>query len=328
MVKIEKELIDIACGNLTRTLNKSDIRIKQSRHTGPDSIISIVGIDFAVIAKSTISNTNLLQAIGQAMNITGETGLPVLFVLGYIAPSTARTLVENGFNYIDYSGNCTIRQGLLCISVSGLRNNYMEQKKSHTMSEAKIHLIFRFLSNPQLIGDGYRAISSETGYSLGTIKNAIEDLTAGKYVLHTDKGRKLINKEDLLNQWVQAYNQIARPKLTLCRMRFRSDEMKKDWKQMKLPKGMVWGGDCGANLIDGYLIPGSYEIYTSEPSAALLATGKVLPDDNGEITIYKKFWTDSADTITASKLIIYADLLNGGDSRQLEAAQRLISDGI
>lgn len=328
MVDIEKELIDIACGNLTRTLDKCDIRVGQSGHTTFDSVISIAGIEFAVIVKSTLTNTNLLRAIEQARIVTGETGFPVLFVLGYIAPTTARTLVENGFNYIDYSGNCTIRQGLMCITVSGLKNHYLEQKKSHIMSEAKIHLILCFLSNPHLIGEGYRAISSETGYSLGTIKNTIEDLTAGKYVLHTDKGRKLINKEDLLNQWVQAYNQIARPKLTLRKMRFRSDEMKKDWKQMKLPQGMVWGGDCGANLIDGYLIPGSYEIYTSEPSAALLATGRVLPDDNGEITVYKKFWTDSADTVTAGKLIIYADLVNGGDSRQLEAAQRLISDGI
>lgn len=324
----EKELIDIACSNLTRTMGNCDIQSRISDSINLEYIISIAGIDFGVIVKSTLSNANLLSAIRQANSITEATKLPILFVLGYVAPSATQTLIENGLNYIDYSGNCKISQGLLCINVSGNKNNYQEQNKRRTMSEAEICLVFYFLSNPDMIGKGYRAISAQTGYSLGTIKNTIEDLTASKFVLHTDKGRTIINKDALLTQWVLAYNQVARPKLTLRRMSFRSDEMKKDWKQMKLPSGMVWGGDCGANLTDGYLIPYSYEIYTSEPSTKLMTTGRVLPDDNGEITIYKKFWKDSADTIIANKLIIYADLMNGGDSRQLEAAQRLISNGI
>lgn len=97
---------------------------------------------------------------------------------------------------------------------------------------------------------------------------------------------------------------------------------------MNLPEGMLWGGDCGAYLTDGYLVPGSFEIYTSKPSAMLMTTGMVMPNENGEITLYQKFWNDDNDTKVAPKLIIYADLMNSGDSRQIEAAQRLIKNGI
>ena len=53
-----------------------------------------------------------------------------------------------------------------------------------------------------------------------------------------------------------------------------------------------------------------------------------MPNENGEITLYQKFWNDDNDTKVAPKLIIYADLMNSGDSRQIEAAQRLIKNGI
>lgn len=143
--------------------------------------------------------------------------------------------------------------------------------------------------------------------------------------MHTDKGRKLINEDKLLELWVQAYNQTIRPKLMLRRMSFRTDEMRSKWQEMNLPEGMLWGGDCGANLTDVYLVPGSFEIYTSKPSAMLMTTGMVMPNENGEITLYQKFWNDDNDTKVVPKLIIYADLMNSGDSRQIEAAQRLIN---
>ena len=221
-----------------------------------------------------------------------------------------------------------IKHGLLCVNVSGQKNTYRNDTKSHALSEGAIKLIYRFLSDKSFIGKAYRTISSETGMSLGSIKNTIEELTNRQFVMHTDKGRKIINEDKLLELWVQAYNQTIRPKLMLRRMSFRTDEMRSNWQEMNLPEGMLWGGDCGANLTDGYLIPGSFDIYTSKPSAMLMTTGMVMPNENGEITLYQKFWNDDNDTKVAPKLIIYADLMNSGDSRQIEAAQRLIKNGI
>ena len=321
----EKELIDQACKNLSDKLGGSEITSAMSRNRILDSTISVAGITFGVIAKSVVMSSNMSFTIQQAKDAHEATNLPILLVLGYVQPSIMQTMYDNGISVIDYAGNCMIKQGLLCVNVSGQKNTYRNDTKSHALSEGAIKLIYRFLSDKSFVGKAYRTISSETGMSLGSIKNTIEELTNRQFVMHTDKGRKLINEDKLLELWVQAYNQTIRPKLMLRRMSFRTDEMRSKWQEMNLPEGMLWGGDCGANLTDGYLVPGSFEIYTSKPSAMLMTTGMVMPNENGEITLYQKFWNDDNDTKVAPKLIIYADLMNSGDSRQIEAAQRLIS---
>ncbi|GHT66936.1 hypothetical protein AGMMS50239_29220 [Bacteroidia bacterium] len=51
---------------------------------------------------------------------------------------------------------------------------------------------------------------------------------------------------------------------------------------------MYWGGESGANLIDNYLYPGTFDIYSEVPARTLLPTGFVVPKEDGEIKIYQK----------------------------------------
>ena len=324
----EQELIVNACNNISITLGRNDVSSAESKCKNFDYTLSIADTTFGVIVKGVLTNSNLPFALQQAQNARETSQYPILFVLGYTSPTIMQTLCDSGISVIDYAGNCMIKHGLLCVNVSGQKNTYRNDTKSHALSEGAIKLIFRFLSDKSFVGKAYRTISSETGLSLGSIKNTIEELTNRQFVMHTDKGRKLINEDKLLELWVQAYNQTIRPKLMLRRMSFRTNEMRGNWQEMNLPDGMSWSGDCGAYLTDGYLVPGSFDIYTSKPSAMLMTTGMVMPNENGEITLYQKFWNDDDATKVAPKLIIYADLMNSGDSRQIEAAQRLIKNGI
>lgn len=324
----EQELISNACNNIAITLGRNDVSSAESKSKDFDYTLSIADTTFGVIVKGVLTKSNLPFALQQAQNAREASQYPILFVLGYTSPTIMQALCDNEISVIDYAGNCMIKHGLLCVNVFGQKNSYRNVTKTHALSEGAIKLIFRFLSDKSFVGKAYRSISGETGMSLGSIKNTIEELTNRQFVMHTDKGRKLINEDKLLELWVQAYNQTIRPKLMLRRMSFRTDEMRSNWQEMNLPEGMSWGGDCGANLTDGYLIPGSFEIYTSKPSAMLMTTGMVMPNENGEITLYQKFWNDDNATKVAPKLIIYADLMNSGDSRQIEVAQRLIKNGI
>lgn len=42
--------------------------------------------------------------------------------------------------------------------------------------------------------------------------------------------------------------------------------------------------------------------------------------------VYQKFWTDNSMSNIVPKLLIYADLMGSGDSRCLEAANKLYDD--
>ena len=163
---------------------------------------------------------------------------------------------------------------------------------------------------------------------MGTITKAFDLLKAKQYLVQTEKGRKISMREELVEWWQQQYNEFLKPKLLINRMTFRSPEHRRKWKEMLLPEGMYWGGDCGANLVDGYLIPGEFEIYSDVASSLLLRTGAVMPAPNGEIRIYKKFWIGESKLNLAPKLVIYADLMSAGDSRCHEAALRIKENGI
>ena len=83
------------------------------------------------------------------------------------------------------------------------------------------------------------------------------------------------------------------------------------------------GGECAAHLIDDYLQPGAFYIYTEVPTAHLLKSGFVKPDAEGEISIYQKFWQWETENRLVPLVLIYADLMGSGNSRCLEAADRL-----
>ena len=51
---------------------------------------------------------------------------------------------------------------------------------------------------------------------------------------------------------------------------------------------------------------------------------RVIPDPNGYIRIYQKFWEgNETQNVTAPPLLVYADLINTGDKRNIETAQKI-----
>lgn len=50
------------------------------------------------------------------------------------------------------------------------------------------------------------------------------------------------------------------------------------------------------------------------------------PDDEGEVFVYKKFWSSVEQSLVTPALLIYADLMGSGNSRNIEAAQRIYNN--
>ena len=255
--------------------------------------------------------------------------MPMILITNKLYPKLANALADNHINWIDKAGNCDIRHENLTIKISGQKNITSGNTSSVSKtSETNIKLILFFLQNSESINWSYREIQEKVGLSLGTITKAFDLLKTKRYLVQTDKGRRIAMRKELIEWWQQQYNEFLKPKLLINRMSFRTPDARKKWKEMPLPEGMYWGGDCGANLVDGYLIPGEFEIYSEVVSSLLLRTGAVVPDPNGEIRIYKKFWIGDDKEKLAPTLVIYADLMGTGDSRCHEAALRIKENGI
>jgi hypothetical protein len=294
-----------------------------------ESFININGIEFCYEIKKTLSNSNIHSTIEQILQNHCQQNTPVVLIANKIYPKLADMLVANRINWMDQAGNCDIRHEGLTVKIVGRKNDVDNQaKNAKKLSEAQIKLILFFLQHPNDTNLPYREIQEKVDLSLGTITKTFDLLKEKKYLVQTENGRRISMRHELIEWWQQQYNEFLKPKLLVSRMSFRTPEVRMKWKEIVLPQGMCWGGDCAAHIVDGYLFPGEYEIYSDIVSTQLLRTGAVMPNPNGEIRIYRKFWLGDVTENIAPLLVIYADLMGAGDSRCLEAALRIKENGI
>jgi hypothetical protein len=288
-----------------------------------DAVVRIKGIEFICEIKINVTDTNLNCALQQLLHYKKTFNKPVILVAKYIYPELMNRLAEQGINSLDSAGNCIIRHNDILLSIKGQKNAPAKETTNRAFQETGLKLIFHFLRFHESVSLPYRAIQEKTDISLGSIKKVMEELIRDHFVLVTNNGRFLKNKKKLLQRWVDAYNQTLKPKLLLEQMTFLSNDKRDKWMAMALPEGMYWGGEPGANLVNNYLYPGAFDIYSDVPAKTLLPTGFVMPKAGGEIKIYRKFWRDKSENHIVPTLLIYADLMGSGNSRNLEMAQKI-----
>lgn len=322
----ERELFLDAEKTLINLTRRDDITIRPSSNRRYDSDISIGDVKLVGEVKSYVNNANFNQILFRLQEIRQTSKLPIMLIVGDISPQNLMKFAEEGFNVLDHAGNCYINIPPLYILITGQKLVKPKETVKKVFNDSAIKLIFYFLLDKSNIAKPYRKIVEETGFSIGTVKNVIEEMTLQHHIIKTSKGRVLMDWRKLLDDWQVAYNQTLKPKLFLKKMTLAKPERIKNWKDTKLPQDACWGGESGANLTDGYLIPEIHTIYTGGDSNEIIRTSRILPSSEGEIIVYKKFWTGIEENHIAPKILIYADLMGTANSRCLDAAKRIMND--
>lgn len=336
MVLEEHETLYLALKALREKLTLSEdavIQMENNPYRNFDAVIRIMNVDFLCEVKNTLTTATVGNVASRLKALATEEKHPVLLIVKYITPTVMDDLVSNGINTLDCAGNCYIRyekenKVIFHLTNKGEKNTLMAEKPYPVFQEAGLKVIFYLLQDIANVNKPYREIQGATGISLGAIKNVFYVLIERNFILQTNRRRVLKNVNALFNLWVENYNQVLKPKLLLGKMSFRTNDQRMNWTALKLPEGMYWGGEVGANKIDGYLEPGVFDIYTDIPAANLLKTGMVMQNQNGEIRIYQKFWKWETDNQLVPLMLIYADLIGSGNSRCLEMAERLWAYGL
>lgn len=232
-------------------------------------------------------------------------------------------------NILDCAGNCNIQYQLKNGNIVLMLANKGEKPVEDTTAKAYpifwekgLKVIFYLLLDKRNVGRPYREIMDATGVAIGTVKNIIDGMIYQQFVRVENNKRFLTNTDRLMMLWATNYGQNLKPKLLQTRFAFRNEENRRNWENLILPDGMVWGGETAAALTEGFITPGEFTIYTDAPAATLMKTGAVIPDTDGEITVYQKFWT-GADAKTVPAVLIYADLMDTANGRCIEAAQKI-----
>lgn len=287
-----------------------------------DELVQILGKLFAVEVKPSVDKSSYNFIAAQVKGDARKNGALPLLVCGQITDGIMAAAKADGIHTLDVAGNCEITpEGGPYLSVRGRKAEFRKQNTAMVFRTAGLRVLYYLLIDPQNIRKPFREIQAATNVSVATVKNVVDALTP-QYCFESKEGRNLTRLSELLDFWAQQYNQLQKPRLLLTRMAFAPGK-EKNWEKMKLPEGMYWGGECGAYIRDGYLVPERYEIYTGVPTRELLKTGLVIPSNDGRIIVYERFWQQPQSGI--HPLVIYADLMGIADGRCREEAQRIHS---
>jgi hypothetical protein len=139
--------------------------------------------------------------------------------------------------------------------------------------------------------------------------------------------RRLIRKKELLDKWIAGYAEKLRPKKLIGRF----TSMKPDfWQNAEIDQfDAQWGGEVAAYRLTRYLKPEILTIYTKKPVHDITVGLKLRQDNNGNIELRERFWNfqnPELDKTMVPPLLVYADLLGSGDSRNIETAGVIYHD--
>lgn len=219
-----------------------------------------------------------------------------------------------------------------------LHRGAMAAPMNRTNNSTALRIIFTLLCRPEMANASYREIVGSAEVSLGTVSRIFDELKRRGYLTADEKrhGRKLLDPMRLLNEWVTNYPVVLRPKLHPRRFSAPSPGW---WKEVRLDNAeAVWGGEIAAERLTNYLKPVTQTLYVSPKSMngflnSLISTYRLKPDPDGPIEILERFWNIPADprhSDIAPPILIYADLMNTLDPRNIEVAtiirEKVIAD--
>lgn len=285
--------------------------------------------------------------VGALANQIKSLPMEGMLVADYVNPNMAEKLRELDIEFIDTAGNAYINHPPLYIWVKSNKPDVQLKEPKvgggRAFDATGLKVVFGFLCDPDLVKAPYRKIAERTEVALGTVGQVVQALKAAGFLIERKqkKERKLINQKRLFERWVEAYPEKLKPKLKV------GDFAAGDptwWKAFNIEKyGAFWGGEVAAAKYTGYLKPKVATVYLPEARGTkLLAAARLKKANYPEmeehlVTIYRPFWQLGLDKNREKEaalpgialpgivppILIYADLVATGDSRNLETAREI-----
>ena len=279
-------------------------------------------IEMRAVEISNVQNTNFPLL----MNLL-EIHKEVLIIAKTIQPRFRQELKKLGLNYIDSAGNAFIKHDAFYIWIDGRKEIYRKQDlKAKAFSKAGLKVIFQFLLDENYINKTIREIAKAADVSLDTVHKTMNGLKELQFLVplnnYTLQWHK---KRSLYDRWINEYDIRLKPGLHVGNFRFIDEKQFLNWKKMGFKSVETkWGGEPAGELLTGFLKPEKLTIYTNETRLELIKNYRMIPDPKGYIEIYDRFWNlveQSKDTVPP--LLVYTDLINTGNRRNIETAQKV-----
>jgi hypothetical protein len=246
-----------------------------------------------------------------------------ILIANYITAPVKEKLKENNINYLDIAGNCFIKTGRVFLYINDQKITESRNKPNGKLwTPTGLKFIWSVLQTPAVLNEPYRAQATIAGVALGLVGDLLQELQGAGYILRNREGNYFLQQQQALqNRWIELYALVLRPKLVLGKYRLAGKQV----HQAHLPNNMLWGGEAAAARMFSYLEPETYPIYTWQDKRDTMKQLRLVPDPTGPFELLEGFWQrqEKNQQQLIPPMMVYAELLATGDSRNLEAAERL-----
>lgn len=322
----EQEILSTALENLKRVIVSNNFWVNEiEKESGDGQILITLGVTRLRLNVEVKKELRAIHLLG--IYEAAKANHPFILVTERISPNVKEELRKNGINYLEANGNIHLKDlGSLLFIDSNSALPIKKEQINRAFTKIGLKVVFQFLLDESLLNAPYREIAARSGIALGNVNYVLNGLKEKGYLIKKDKNQyQLLNKKELLETWVQKYEEKLKPELLIGNFRFLNATMIDDWKGMKLLPGKTfWGAEPAGNLLTGYLRPAVLTFYTQEPKAELIKKYRLVPDPKGNVILCKQFWEqDQQDSTTVPPLLVYADLINTNDQRCIETAQKI-----
>lgn len=318
----EEQLLSGAVENLPKGFHlRYDYSNKNGPHDGQGALTAPDGESrvFALDIKYIHRKASLMSVREQMAQFSAD--VPALLVCNRLTSELAEYCVDSQINFIDTAGNAHIQVPGLYLFIEG-RYEKKPVVASSRFAEGVMKLLFVLLSSPGTLNDTYRILAAKAGISLGMVSKAFDFLEAQRYFRKSQKGRRLMNEEELLGRWLRDYATSLRSKLDSI-----WSTPPDSWDSIMLSPTEYWGGEVAAAILsEGYLIPESGILFTPEPLSLRRQQLKLRPGPGKKFELVSCFWgINFTLNRKAEAMLCVAELLASYDDRNRETA-RIIND--
>ena len=334
-----QELIQAAVGKLIHQ-TELEIRFRANKTETADGELKLPGVKNRLMVEcKKWPNTAYLQKHVAQLTLK-NTITDVLLVTDYINPSQATILKEHGIPFLDLAGNVYINQPPVYIEIQGKKPEKPHSKVALSKQLGKafqpkgMKVVFMLLTQPELANAPMRTIAKAAEVSLGTVKQVIDDLLYQGFIAHKGQRKKeLVNRQGLLDKWLNAYPIFVEAKLEKEIYTTNNLELLRNFEMGDLKA--LWGGEFAAEQYDNYLNAKDYLIYVDQAhkneilKAARLRKAK--PAEVEDHTTTKVILVEpflDTEKVSGKRVglahpyLIYANLLASLDPRNIDAARR------
>ncbi|WP_111517162.1 type IV toxin-antitoxin system AbiEi family antitoxin [Cupriavidus phytorum] len=273
------------------------------------------------------------SAVSPIAEMQRRLGQKMLLVTSYVSADMAERLRSHDIAFIDTAGNVSLRFPDALIYVVGRRApaGSVPARRARTASPKQLEVLFALIADPGLLNAPYRSIANAAGVALSTVNLALDDLLQrGLAGVGDDGKRRFSDWARVVDEWATLYPLRLRPKLASKRFTATRPEW---WQRIDLQRyDAVLGGEAAAEKLAHNLRAERITLYAgSATPRELILDARLKADPAGEVEIVHRFWPAGLTSATvvapsvAHPVLVYADLLDTGESRNVEAARQIRS---